>query len=595
MMKRFLVFGTGLIILFLSTTALHALPSLSSEDIIGDLQAVVNGEKEYVPVIRDLSDRNLFYYTPVKPRLAVQNGQPVFKLLKYQRKEKNKMIEGGILQFAFSLALPTEALPSLKKEVSSRFKVKENKVKLQPLPMKKAELSIYAPNGELIGEAPQFPQVAPTFATQMIPVQINLNSLGADVYSELVSGNTGLPVVVAFSFEGITPACGFKATINWIQSRTHLSVGEEVAAAGSAEGLGIAASMGYEAAFELLLQKKAVKVESLAGEAMTAEQIEHYVKDVLMDKIMNEIAEVKLPEKVDPAAAAAGKPTGLGVGYGYKLKAVQELKVGNTTFDMTQRLIAERQNIAGGFIGIGNYPEEVRKNLITTLADTNWERAFFPLPDPGNAEMCGVSSMDLTVRIVGKDGSTLRKGVPPSQSAKWTSSTGTWKRGEEALNNFEFAMKGLYDNLSSSAIKNLNFELTLSINYRLGNNSLNLSSTQLLPLFSGDYPYPEPMTLVEVISIYNNFEFGRDSNVNTALVSIEAPISGNNRKVVVPMMNNDPKYLIIDALDPKVKKPAPIKGEITINLKKGSPVTSTISNVRDWGNLISIGDWMLDD
>ena len=89
MVHRFVVVGLLISALLFGTPAAQALPSLAAEDMIGDLRVSVDGQTELIPVLRDQSNRRLFYYAPVKPRLAEQNGKPVFKLLKFQRKKSN--------------------------------------------------------------------------------------------------------------------------------------------------------------------------------------------------------------------------------------------------------------------------------------------------------------------------------------------------------------------------------------------------------------------------------------------------------------------------------------------------------------------------
>jgi hypothetical protein len=588
--QRCLVLALGFLMLC-GVSAVQALPSLSSQDMLGDIRVMIGGEPELVPVIRDLDNRNLFYYAPIRPRLAVTNGKPVFKLLKYQRRKSNassELIEGGILQFAFSLALPNDALDGLKKETAKRFGLNEGRIKMQPLPMKSASLAVYSPSGDLLGEAPQHPQVAPMFASQLIPVQINLNTLGADVYDELCSGPTGVPVVVTFSFEGITPACGFKAMVNFIQCHQHVSVAMEGAGSGSIKAFGVAGGMGAEMAIEHLMQKKAVRVESLAGEAMSAKQIQDYVA-IVLDKIMNELAEVKAPDKIIPANAKAGEPFGLGVGIGYKVKSALGIKAGITTFNMTQRLIADRSSVCGGFIGLGAYPESVRNELITILPEGNWQSAYFPLPDAGDASSCGVSTIDLTIGIVDKAGKAIKE-APRSQTSKWTAATGVWKRGTEEIVALNFPMMSLY-NKFKTAVKTLKFSVDMQITYLRGNKTVVYKNRQLLPVFNGDFPVPSPMGLVDMVSVYNGFQFGPDSNVNTVAIKLEAIVKGKREVIGLSLMNNDPQFILVDM--PPEKNPMPLKTTVTIIRKKGKPVVLQIPDVREWGNVISVGDWNL--
>ena len=55
--------------------------------------------------------------------------------------------------------------------------------------------------------------------------------------------------------------------------------------------------------------------------------------------------------------------------------------------------------MAGGFVGIGRYPREVRERLVTIVPPGPWKSAFFMLPSVGDGQQTGISQVDLQVRL----------------------------------------------------------------------------------------------------------------------------------------------------------------------------------------------------
>jgi hypothetical protein len=82
------------------------------------------------------------------------------------------------------------------------------------------------------------------------------------------------------------------------------------------------------------------------------------------------------------------------------------------------RHLQERKTIAAGFVGIGSYPEEIRRRLVTVVPPGPWKSAFFLLPNVGDAQEIGISQVDLELR--------LRKGndTHSTQVAVWKPANG---------------------------------------------------------------------------------------------------------------------------------------------------------------------------
>lgn len=594
-MRRALpVIVTACVFLFCLGIRLSALPSLMAEDIVSDFPVQAAGKAERCSVIRDANDRSLFYYVPNRPRLAERDGEPIFHLLKYSRKKaagSSKLVQGAILQFAVTLALPLEIQEALKTEIARRFRLEAGKVVLTCLPMKSASMAFYTPKGEFLGESVQSPGIAPTFASQEIPVLVQLTELGADVYNELLQGRTGIPALSDFTFEGLTPSCGIKVTINWLQCQAHLSAAAEIKGSGAYKMIGASLTGGMETAFEAMVQKKAVTVETLAGEALPPDQMQKYM-GMVMDMIMAELAEVNPPPKVDPTKlgdtpVSAPEGMGLTVGGGFKIKSATTVRKGTTTFDLTSRLLAERRTSCGGFIGIGGYPEKIRETLITVLPEGDWPNAHFSLPVVGNAAAVGVSSVDLTIGIVDPDGKTPAKGAPQSESVKWTAASPQWRRDDAVVSSIVFPLMGL-KKVQGSNLYKLKFRVTARITYTLDNRTILVEVAQLEPLFNGDLPVADPLALVDIVTIANSFTFGPEARLAFAVVKLTAASPTKKVTLTGKIQDNDPLSFIIE-------RGAQVTATVTVQPRKGKAYPLPPLDLMESGLSASLGDWDLAD
>ena len=210
-----------LLALLISPRALPAQASLAAEDRIDEIPVEINGVQESFTVIRDGRIPEQWYYMPDRPRVFERTvdgeAKPELALVHYQFQDPDdpqKLLEGGLLLFAASLSLPSEAIPQLEKVI--RAKVEDDQpIRLAAIPFKAAQVNLYTPKeGKLIASAPQGEGIAPTFATQKMAFSVPLTRVGSDVYDELVHGNTGMPVSVELTYNGLTPPAGFKVKVD---------------------------------------------------------------------------------------------------------------------------------------------------------------------------------------------------------------------------------------------------------------------------------------------------------------------------------------------------------------------------------------------
>jgi len=497
----------------LAGPAAWAQASLAAENMVDDIVITVDGVKEAVSVVRDGVESNQWYYIPNKPRLVelvdvkTKEKTPMFHILKYQAKDPKdttgkEMIEGGILQMAVNLALGQDGVNQIKEQLAKKFpQADKNKMRLGCLPVKDGKIAIYGPGGEELGEAPQAPDIAPTFANQSIPVQIKLNKVGADVMDALCKGGGGIPIYFQLTYQGLTPPAGFKVECDWDQTFKHVSSEIKAKAELNTPWVGVNAEFSHAKVRENLETNKCMKIEVIAGEQFKAEDIDKYLEPVI-EKIGKELFEIEAPEKIDPAKANdVSLPTSgrfFNAGCNMSFKDVEKRKKGKTTWDMRRQQIMDRTTVVGGLIGIGQYSKAVQDKCITIMPPGNWASAFYSLPDVGNAADIGVTSIDLTVKMVDAKGGQI-KGIP-QETVKWTKDTGTWKDAKKNdRDTISFAMQGVYAQKGFDPNKCF-YNMDMKIVQIAGKKTSTIAIKDQCPLTDGQIPVVAPLSSVTPVT-----------------------------------------------------------------------------------------------
>lgn len=489
--------------------------SLADGDKI-DLVINVNGYEENVTCIQDGINEKQWYYVPNKPRLVTvksskyPKGMPSFSLVKYQAKDPEnpeKLIEGGVMQACINLALPDGGLNKLKEGIAKlknkqNIKLRADEILLAPLSMSNAKIAVYTPGGSLMGDAPIGPDIGPNFANQAIPIQINLTRLGGDFSDALVKTGGGILTTYVFDYKGLTPKCGFKVTVDWKQTFKHFSTNTKAKADYNSLFWSGSSKVSIETVRESLINSKSIKVESIAGESFKSEDIDKYLMPIL-ESINKEIFNVEPPEKVDPAKAAdpsvPSKRWGFSGGINFSLKSVEKIKEGHTTYSMDRQFIVSRQTVAGGLIGIGDYPKEIQDQLITVMPAGNWASAWYSLPDVGSAEDIGVTEVSLTINVVDAKGKLIPK--VPQQNAKWTTKTGAWmdpKNNERT--SLMFPLASVYENYKGKE-NELFYKQNISVTQKGSNATKKLTFENTLPMFDGEAAVSTPMSNIECVEV----------------------------------------------------------------------------------------------
>jgi hypothetical protein len=419
------------------TTGL-AQASLASEDIIDEVPVKIGNVIETFTVLRDAIQKDQWYYVPDQPRVVervMSSGQrePEFMLVRYQFKDPANpegLAEGGFLQFAMSLGLPPEAIPQLRTVIAQRTGGNPDTIRLSALPFKSAVANLYVPkSGLLIASEHVGPGIAPTFSTQKMTYAIPLTKIGSDVYDTLVNGTTGLAAGIEFTYTGLTPPVGFTVEVDWDQAYTFYSKDEKIRAELSLGGFfGGKASIDRNKMLETLKQNKVIRVMEIDNPENGAKYLEG-----VLERINKELLENVKPPTNIPTEASAGDPTpskGIldklksrffgSAGYSVAIKERKQVRQGKEIVSFNSRKLQERKTIAAGFVGIGSYPEEIRKRLVAIVPPGPWKSAYFLLPNVGDAQEIGIGQVDLELRL--KKGNVTRE----TQLAVWKPNSG-WR------------------------------------------------------------------------------------------------------------------------------------------------------------------------
>ena len=144
------------------------------------------------------------------------------------------------------------------------------------------------------------------------------------------------------------------------------------------------------------------------------------------------------------------------------------MKKGKEKVTFRSRHLQERKTIAAGFVGIGWYPEDMRRRLVTVVPPGPWKSAFFILPNVGDAQEIGIGQVDLELR--------LRKGndTHSTQVAVWKPADGWTGIGGAAPRTLvAFGLMDLYQ--QDPTLANMKFETVTQIT--LKNDVLRVTDT----------------------------------------------------------------------------------------------------------------------
>lgn len=297
-----------LFVLAFATPNFAQAPSLAPADAYY-VSAKTEFGTETFTIIRDGRHEEQFYFVPARPHVAIEkrNGKdyPVFQLLSYQRKKNDELVQGGILQFSVQTSISKSTENELLNTIKGKFPLTDSKKqhRLSPIPMKEALISMYDLDGQLLQSAPVKEGIAPIFGNQQFPFMLNLTDLGADAMKALTTGHGGLPVLITYTFQGMTPPGGFKIEVNWDNCYKHLSSDTKLRANLAYANLGANLGADLTKIREEMESNGMMKITALSNEALSDTALDAAMNPVI-DLITKELFEnIKAPPQIDPASA----------------------------------------------------------------------------------------------------------------------------------------------------------------------------------------------------------------------------------------------------------------------------------------------------
>ncbi|MEP6682867.1 MAG: hypothetical protein ABJA35_06390 [Parafilimonas sp.] len=201
-------------------------PNLESNAVREIIIKYDNKEESYT-LLQDAVNKSQWYYIPKEPRLneILIDGKPnpEFTLLRYQfvdPQSTSHSFDGGIMQFSIVLSPEPKALKSL--DSTAKMEIGNPNLSLAALPLKSAQASIYTLGGDdssrLVSKS-FGTGLFPTFASQKAPFALYLTRWGADINDALIGNsvvsNTGIPIAITFTYQGLTPPASLKIMANY--------------------------------------------------------------------------------------------------------------------------------------------------------------------------------------------------------------------------------------------------------------------------------------------------------------------------------------------------------------------------------------------
>lgn len=527
------------------TPALLAQASLASEDIIDDVSVKSSsGEQLTYTLVRDAIQKDQWYYFPTQARLyeiksAGGATEPEFTLLKYQYNNPQKpgeLLEGGIIQFAIVLSPDNTSLSQLKSTLL--VKTGNPRVRLGALPMKEASVKLVTPKGEFLAEGSETAGIAPLLATQKMVFSLTLSKIGTDIYDALVNSNTGMGVVVNFTYTGLTPPAGFKITVDWDESYKFFSKNEVTRAKVGGMYSWFCGSAEYKKEKQQIVKElkesKCIKVEAITGENFNDSMLYKYI-DPILQKITAElfntsdfnnrldsmlVAASLSPDTAGPRRKQDGSLLNflnVSVGKSVAIKDIRMVKKGRQEFNFNIKQLVERKSLAGGFVGLGRYPKAVKDKLAILIAGGKWESAYFILPPITDDDDIGIKKIGLEIKLTNKGRYYSGQVFNWTKTEGWTDRNGT-KRTVAAFPLIELAKE-------DPEMKGKAFELKMSINS--GNDEFTV--IQEIPAGNTENNVALPMSIVDMVKVDPDLLTFRKLNPESQLDYVSVTLSDGTR------------------------------------------------------------------
>ena len=452
---------------------------------------------------------------------------------------------------------------------------------LAPLPLKSAQAYIYTLGG---GDSSRLISKSfgtglfPTFASQKAPFALYLTRWGADINDALIGNsvlsNTGVPVAVTLTYQGLTPPAHLRIKANYSKIFDHYSQDKTFAAKVSYYGLfGASTQMRWSTINEKLSVNGALIVEKITNEEINDENM-NQIMQAVMKRINDQILQITSPPPSIPPASAempSFNDRFGGVGYNVSTKNVHFDASFVDEFIWDERKLVERSTLAGGFIGLGKYSQEIRNRAVQFVPSFNWDLAHFVLPDIGAFSQ--LSQVIINTELL--NGQT----VMSTQSSIWKPAIG-WRSipDDKPITTLDFSIASLLAN----GAKRSDLKFRTKTTVLQAGRTTELTNTQDV-VQSGIPVAPPSQGLTSIILDPSDLQF---KNINTSSgrllrVSVSLKVKDKTYSDVIQPKFDNGQYKFPNALVWVVKNEDltsnPIKTTLKFDYTSGSnPLTNTI-------------------
>jgi hypothetical protein len=525
-LSHLLRIGSAVLLLFfgLALSVFAQDVSLLADDTINDLQVTLPGDGGAftLTVIKDAYNQNQWYYVPKHPRVVERvNGgrvEPVFHLFRYQvpsSTDRSVLVEGGLLQFSATLAIPDAALQLVRAEIARTRRVAQNQIALSALRVRSADVSVYTPGG--VGgtfvASPVFGAgAAPTFANQEMSFSVDLTKSGAELFRSLMEGTTGVQLIVNMKYGGLTPPAGFTVTVDYKKARNYYSRDSVFAARASYFGLfGASYESRSSEIRDTLITEGALKIDIIEGSGFTQQEADKYLQPIVK-RINDEIIQMFTPPTaIIPAVASQVQAGGFfgSAGYSVATKEENQLRQVKEIINFRVRRWEERTTPVTGFVSVGRYSPETRASLESYVRALNWESAYYTLPPVDVSPELNITAIDLSIGV-----SSGNRRIP-NQLATWRPTTGWRDRNNRPISTFAFALAPA--GFTGDVLRNAFYtaEMNITAGPALSRRTIMLTRTERV--FEGEKALTTPSNFYDVLKLDARRLSFRDLDPNSDL------------------------------------------------------------------------------
>ena len=512
------------------TGQVYSQASLAGENILDTID--IDGT--LYTCVRDALKADQWYYIPNSPRLVEHKVKgkmiPKFTLVRYQYKEGGRFIEGGVLQFEINMALPPNVVGKIKDSIAKRIGKKAKEISLGALPFSSARLHVYSPIGELFTSATPTEGIAPNIATGSIPFSFKLEgAAAADIMSALVGkGQGGVPVVIDFDYAGITPpVAGLYADVDMKKLYAHFERNEKTRRSFGCWFWRGSSTTDTTTIRETIKATGSITFSELQSDDERAQETMDQFRDWVLERISKDLLVLETPPpKFDPAnAKLSGGGWFGGSSHAVSVRDVKQNILVKRHYSSEVRRTVTRHSVGGSLIGIGNYPEDIRNQLVFDVPQGNWDKVFYTMPTVTGDPSVGIEKVELEIGILTDSGEKQK------QAAAYDPTFGDWKFGNDYISMMSWGLKGL---AAASEQEDLKIHTTLKVvsqaPYMLGRDTRTFESE--IPAFDGKSFVAMPTDTMYAFMIFADSLSFQAFDPESTLKSVTVAMTIDRRKTV---------------------------------------------------------------